>query len=134
MSLAQELRDQIRACVESAAPLGHLRDWLSGHVPAIYDRDEPDAEELASNLWVLFSELDSGDRSEMEVRHELALAIRPIRDETGWATGSRRTPISVTLGTPTGSISPAAARPWGRRLAALTQTPAVGQAEQSAPA
>jgi hypothetical protein len=77
VSLVQELQRELAAYVEGRAPLGDLRRWLGAHVPAIYDADEPEAQAIADEAWLLLSELDARERDEASVRAEVSRYAYP---------------------------------------------------------
>jgi hypothetical protein len=71
MSVLGELQDQLAAYVEGCASLETLCTWLGSHVAAIYEADEPEAQAIADDAWLLLSEWDARERTEERVRAEL---------------------------------------------------------------
>lgn len=74
MSLAQELRDQIRAYVDGRASFYDLRVWLAAHVQAVYDdadTSDQGVSTLSDRAWILMSEVDYGHWQESDLRAAL---------------------------------------------------------------
>lgn len=72
-SLSQSLQEQLRAYVRGDAVLDDLRDWLEDHVQAVAEAEseEPGVWPFSDEVWLLVSEYDSGDRTEVDLKQAL---------------------------------------------------------------
>ena len=75
MQLAEELQAQVRAFIEQTSSLAELRRWMQDHEDDLDEIEDSASIDLVERAWALFAEWDLGDRTETDVRCELALLI-----------------------------------------------------------
>jgi hypothetical protein len=78
MNPAEALQERVRAFIDGRITLQVLCTWLGEHVDELEASGDPEALDLAGEIWGLSSELGYGHRTMEEMRAELAACL-PFR-------------------------------------------------------